>query len=97
MHLLTQNKGICDKETSLWHKQDQLQNNLIGLDIPQALEKEAFFSFLLSISNCIMCIDVYLKSVVLLVTGPNPNDDGLLDPLLANTIPEPLVSEPIKV
>ena len=43
MHLLTQNKGICDKETSLWHKQDQLQNNLIGLDIPQALEKEAFF------------------------------------------------------
>ena len=44
-----------------------------------------------------MCIDVYLKSVVLLVTGPNPNDDGLLDPLLANTIPEPLVSEPIKV
>ena len=45
MHLLTQNKGICDKETSLWHKQDQLQNNLIGLDIPQALEKEAFSIF----------------------------------------------------
>ena len=49
MHLLTQNKGICDKETSLWHKQDQLQNNLIGLDIPQALEKEAFFRFWLFI------------------------------------------------
>ena len=36
-----------------------------------------------------MCIDVYLKSVVLLVTGPNPNDDGLLDPLLRKYHPRP--------